>query len=676
MTPVVRLAVAVAGAAALAVPATATAAQILTVDPAAPAGCAGGTCGSLGDALAAATAGDTVSVRAGTYREGGLAVPDGVLVQATPGTVTVTGGSAPTALSIGASATVDGLDLGVGAGVTAIAVTGTGAVVDRAAVRRQGTTAASVPLVLARPGSGVVLRRLAVLDGETRTGSFAAPTVLGEAGAAVQLTDSRVLGGPNAATAVELRGGASGPVVGGSVIASPTSAGTALALVSAADDAAAKVVTVRSSVLAAGAQGVGLLAASRAATGGPSTAGALAVTLSRVTIPRAGRSIVVDAAANGAVSLLDGLSGGGTGVGDVAVAATGSIVHGPARVTANVGGLGSAPNRAALVVSDSDTDVVAATNSNGRATTRLNGTRFTPDAQLLLPATAPDGLAGGRLRADAPVIDQGPGGAPAAETDVDGDPRTVGPAPDLGADEFRNRPPSARITRTPVSPRQNREVTFDATTSTDPDGPLGDAIVRYRWDFGDGVTQTTTTPTVTHRYTGMQTYASTVTVTDRGGATGTSGPLSTLVRDGVGPKVVISQPTPDRRLVRFTTVTRTVRGRALAVRTRALLRFAGTTQDTASGAGPVALSLRLTQRFGSGPRPTKKTCRYLDPARGGIVGRSCKRPVYFDTAVAFGVWSFRTGRRTVLAPGRYVMTVRGTDATGNTTFTSRRFSVR
>jgi hypothetical protein len=40
-------------------------------------------------------------------------------------------------------------------------------------------------------------------------------------------------------------------------------------------------------------------------------------------------------------------------------------------------------------------------------------------------------------------------------------------------------------------------VTFDGSASSDPDG---DAIASYRWDFGDGSTNATTSPTITHAY--------------------------------------------------------------------------------------------------------------------------------------------------------------------------------
>ena len=58
-----------------------------------------------------------------------------------------------------------------------------------------------------------------------------------------------------------------------------------------------------------------------------------------------------------------------------------------------------------------------------------------------------------------------------------------------------------------------RSVTFDASASTDADG----RVARYRWDFGDGTTQTTTDPRTTHRYPRAGTFRATLVVTDNEG---------------------------------------------------------------------------------------------------------------------------------------------------------------
>ena len=61
-----------------------------------------------------------------------------------------------------------------------------------------------------------------------------------------------------------------------------------------------------------------------------------------------------------------------------------------------------------------------------------------------------------------------------------------------------------------------RDVTFDATGSTDPDG----TIVQYQWNFGDGSPVTTTaSPTITRTYAATGAFSVTLTVTDDRNAT-------------------------------------------------------------------------------------------------------------------------------------------------------------
>jgi PKD repeat protein len=75
-----------------------------------------------------------------------------------------------------------------------------------------------------------------------------------------------------------------------------------------------------------------------------------------------------------------------------------------------------------------------------------------------------------------------------------------------------NRPPVAAF----VTEVANLAATFDASTSSDPDG----SIVSYAWAFGDG--QTGTGKTSSHTYATAGTYQVKLTVTDNQGATATS----------------------------------------------------------------------------------------------------------------------------------------------------------
>jgi DNA-binding beta-propeller fold protein YncE len=58
-----------------------------------------------------------------------------------------------------------------------------------------------------------------------------------------------------------------------------------------------------------------------------------------------------------------------------------------------------------------------------------------------------------------------------------------------------------------------KTVTLDASASFAPSTP----ITTYNWNFGDGTTAFTTTPTITHRYHRFGTYTATVTLTDAAG---------------------------------------------------------------------------------------------------------------------------------------------------------------
>jgi PKD repeat protein len=75
-----------------------------------------------------------------------------------------------------------------------------------------------------------------------------------------------------------------------------------------------------------------------------------------------------------------------------------------------------------------------------------------------------------------------------------------------------DRPPTASFT-VPAGVGKGQAAKFDASSSTDPD----DAITSYRWDFGDGTSQSTTAPVITHAYSQTGRMAVTLTVIDAGG---------------------------------------------------------------------------------------------------------------------------------------------------------------
>jgi hypothetical protein len=71
-----------------------------------------------------------------------------------------------------------------------------------------------------------------------------------------------------------------------------------------------------------------------------------------------------------------------------------------------------------------------------------------------------------------------------------------------------NKPPTASISFSPQNPVGGEEITFDASSSSDPDGE----IVSYEWNFGDG--NKTEGMVVTHSYATIGNYTVTLKVTD------------------------------------------------------------------------------------------------------------------------------------------------------------------
>jgi len=86
-----------------------------------------------------------------------------------------------------------------------------------------------------------------------------------------------------------------------------------------------------------------------------------------------------------------------------------------------------------------------------------------------------------------------------------------------------NQPPIVNFTYMPENPIVNQTVTFDASTSYDPDG----TIVSYEWDFGDGMTASG--EVVTHAYSFAGKYTVTLTITDDGGATNSTSKFITVL---------------------------------------------------------------------------------------------------------------------------------------------------
>jgi hypothetical protein len=80
-----------------------------------------------------------------------------------------------------------------------------------------------------------------------------------------------------------------------------------------------------------------------------------------------------------------------------------------------------------------------------------------------------------------------------------------------------NQQPVASFTYSPENPMVGEQITFDASSSYDPDGQ----IVGYYWDFGDGDHSTTQDNVITHAYANAGNYTAALMVTDNEGLTDT-----------------------------------------------------------------------------------------------------------------------------------------------------------
>jgi PKD repeat protein len=83
--------------------------------------------------------------------------------------------------------------------------------------------------------------------------------------------------------------------------------------------------------------------------------------------------------------------------------------------------------------------------------------------------------------------------------------------------EINNVPPVAVAAANPLTTTINVPIIFDSSGSYDP-SPGPDTLT-YRWNFGDGITMTTTSITVTHIYTDDGLYTASLRVYDGNGGT-------------------------------------------------------------------------------------------------------------------------------------------------------------
>ncbi len=702
MSPRSTLLAAVALAAA-ALPASASAATTYVVDPAAAAGCAGTTCKTITDANAKVAAGDTVTIKAGTYREPTIVVTkdDVTFAAAEPGKVTIststTTAGAPT-LTLG-----DGSGNGKGTKLRGLGITGpptggaplrvqtTGTLVEAGAVTRTGTADAPAYEVLDTTdgvADGVnTIRTSLVVNLAAPQAAGTAPAVLGGSKTSLVLEDAVVVAGAKSGPGVVFNANGAAPnrVTRGTVVAlNPAANG--VEVLSAATSSVAKATTLDSVTVVGGSSAAGLRAASAAGNQlQGSSAGTITVTANHVTVAGAGRPFALDAAALGspgtpALGPIVAVPPGPP-VGAVAVKADRSIVHGAAASTVTAAASTSTQNGATAKLTLQDSDVTDTAGGSGAATTTTSGAiSRTPDAMLFRAPTTGDY----HLRAGAPVIDKGgPQVAGESDKDFEGQPRVNLAASDLGADEYVNANPTAVLKADRTTINQGETVAFDASASGDPDG----SIATYAFNFGDGTpTQVQPGPTTSHQFTKVGTYDVRLLTLDAAGG----GALTTLritVLDGTAPAVAITAPKADgsfklfsKRTVRKALAPKGGRKRTRTTTTTKLRKvlLTGTATDDA-GVTFVELALQRvsvtkdkskvgkTTRVVTGKKGSAAqagSCTFLDQKAGAFVSRPCGKPVFFTVALKDGAWAFQLKAPIPYRLGSYVLSARATDANG------------
>jgi len=579
------------------------------------------TCKTIGQAIAASQSKDTITIRPGSYAE-----------------------------SVTIPASKDELDIkGSGPGDTGITGNGTGDVVD---VAGDGVKISELTIdVPANAGSAL---RLAGTGGQVtrliaqrlNASNVNDPTI--DVAGAATLAGVNAVQNAGAGTATVSSSGAGGVVISDCVLVSGT--GPAIALSSSNKNAvirtfaaavkpdadgllfispgasvAAKKLTVDSTVLVGGATGAGLRAVTEPNTAPVGTSGDIDLDLRHLTVVGSAQGIVLDASRAPLVP-------GSPPPGGINATVAASIVKGASEARAFAGGAAplSSPNRVNMNFARSD---ASPANAVGGAKVDMGGAANSPQAALF-----PAGRA--TLRADAPVVDKGGPLIDGESTkDIEGEERLFGAATDIGADEFNNEMPSAAFGVTKARVRQEERVGF-ISGSSDPETAIGGGIAEYRWDFGDGKTETTRVPAVVHSYAEKGTFQAKLTVVDRQGGASEAPAAAVTVSDGLPPAVAILSPTNNARL--------RLRGRSLRVR--------GLVVDEA---GVRRVEVSVIRLIGSGRR---RRCRQLQATRLGPKKTCSSRSRKFLRATIKGRrFSFKSKQGIRLPKGRYELRVRGVD---------------
>lgn len=647
-----RLALVLGLALTLLAPAAAQAA-IFTVDPADSGSCSttDTTCPTIGSAVSAAKAGDTVRILKGSYGENVNVASgkNGLKLQgAGIGDVKITGNGNADVVTLASEAVeLSGLTVEVpGNGQSAVAANAPGQKISAVVLQRSNPSTENVPTVDVPDAGSAELANAFVIQGAGAAGTPA----IRSTGANVTLLDTVVVSSVGPALVIE---GGEKNLVQRSTMAVTESKSDGVRVLS--DDAGKRGLTMDSTAIIPGAEAAGILARSSS-----NDAADIALSVRHATITGSAKGIVLDAReAQGPVLP------SAQAVGNIDADVFSSIVHGKSEAQRHAPTLPTTTgNTASLTFQNSDAPAPA--ESNG--TVDMGGATFTEDARLFVPGSL-------RLRPDAPVIDKG-GALQAGESakDFDGTARELdGPdadttaTSDIGADEYVNLPPKAVFGITNKNPRQNEAIGF-VSGSTDPEQNAGGGIVEYRWDFGDGVKETTKVGGVAHTYTQVGTYKATLQVVDAQGAVSDPAPLQEVaVKDGIAPAVTITSPAQGARLNLKSTYllgAKRPKPRRLTMR--------GTVQD-ASGVESVEVALyvvkrdkvkraRKKKRRARASQAAPKTCEFYS---GRVFAKKdCTKEIWLKATLLGNGWELKTKSGLRLPAGLYQARVRAKDLTG------------
>lgn len=268
-----------------------------------------------------------------------------------------------------------------------------------------------------------------------------------------------------------------------------------------------------------------------------------------------------------------------------------------------------------------------------------------------------------RLRPDASAA-IGQGGVTPGEsaTDIDGEDRSTAPT-DLGADEYNNTAPTAKIAVATANPRSSQPVAFDARGSADREG---DAITQYRWRFSDGKSEVTTQPSVQHTFAAPGEAAAGLVVVDSTGAASPEVAVTFTLANGTPPAVAIVKPKSKQTFRTFTTTTKTVTRNGKKVKTksrkRTKIQIAGLSKAASGNIQRVLLTLQKTGSTGS-----KTKCRFYD-AKKGLRLVSCSKPKLITARLVKngegGAWTYNVPTTRPLSTGTWKVSAYGVDTTG------------